>query len=495
MTAIQNLLKTFRQNAQTPREQGTYFEELAIKYFQNEPFYQQLFSSVQTYSNWAKEQNLNQRDAGIDLVATTKSTEEFWAIQCKFYDENYTIKKSDIDSFFTASGKKTFAHRIIISTTNYWSEPAEAALSNQNPPVLKIDLSDLQNSSIDWAKYQSSQQPILKKKKELRDHQKAALKSVEEGFTKANRGKLIMACGTGKTFTSLKIAEKLAGKNKRVLFLVPSLALLSQTLTEWTQESATPLNSFAVCSDSDIGKSRKKDDETVETFMHELRYPATTQAARLAFEMKKRRSAHHMDVVFSTYHSIETISKAQKNHELEDFDLIICDEAHRTTGQTFDDKDESNFVQVHDANFIKAKKRLYMTATPRIYGDEAKAVAEKDKIAICSMDDKEIYGETFFTINFSEAVKQDLLVDYKVIVLAVDSQHVSDRLQHLLKDENNALKVDDAARIIGCWKALSKQDTQEDLTDDQNPMHRAVAFCQVIEPQNATSKTNKASSK
>ena len=501
MTALQNLLKTLRQNAQTNREQGTYFEDLAIQYFKNEPFYQNLYSQVLSYSNWADEQNLagqkiDRRDTGIDLVATTHGTNEFHAIQCKFYEETYRIQKSDIDSFFTASGKKQFSQRIIITTTNNWSEHAEDALQNQQPPVTKIDLNDLENSQIDWSKYQPNQQLILKKKKELRDHQKAALKSVEEGLRQATRGKLIMACGTGKTFTSLKIAEKLAGKNKRVLFLVPSLSLLSQTLTEWTQESATPLNSFAVCSDSEVGKKRKKDDEDdVKTFTHELRYPATTNSARLAFEMQKRHDSHHMSVVFSTYHSIEVISKAQKNHGLEDFDLIICDEAHRTTGQTFDDKDESNFVQVHDANFIKSAKCLYMTATPRIYGNEAKAVAEKDKIAICSMDDEALYGETLFTINFSEAVKQGLLVDYKVIVLAVDSQHVSDRLQHLLKDENNALKVDDAARIIGCWKALSKQDTQEDLTDDQNPMRRAVAFCQVIEPQSATSKTNKVSSK
>ena len=500
MTALQNLLKTLRQNALSPREQGTYFEDLAIQYFKNEPFYQNLYSQVLTYSAWADEQNLagqkiDRRDTGIDLVATTHGTNEFHAIQCKFYDQNYRIQKSDIDSFFTASGKKQFSQRIIVATTNNWSEHAEDALQNQQPPVTKIDLNDLENSQIDWSKYQPNQQPTLKKKKELRDHQKAALKSVEEGLWQAARGKLIMACGTGKTFTSLKIAEKLAGKNKRVLFLVPSLSLLSQTLTEWTQESATPLNSFAVCSDSDVGKKRKNEDDIVQTFTHELRYPATTNAARLAFEMQKRHDSHHMSVVFSTYHSIEVISKAQKNHGLEDFDLIICDEAHRTTGQTFDDKDESNFVQVHDANFIKSAKRLYMTATPRIYGNEAKAVAEKDKIAICSMDDEALYGETLFTINFSEAVKQGLLVDYKVIVLAVDSQHVSDRLQHLLKDENNALKVDDAARIIGCWKALSKQDTSEDLTDDANPMRRGVAFCQVIEPQSATSKTNKVSSK
>ena len=263
---------------------------------------------------------------------------------------------------------------------------------------------------------------------------------------------------------------------------MPSLALLSQTLTEWTQESQTPLHSFAVCSDSDVGKKRKKDEETVQTFMHELRYPATTEPARLAVEMTRRHDAQHMSVVFSTYHSIDVISKAQQLHGLADFDLIICDEAHRTTGATFDDDDESKFVKVHDATFIKSAKRLYMTATPRIYGDIAKASADKDNVALCSMDDEKLYGKELYVITFSEAVKQDLLVDYKVIVLAVDAKHIDERLQKLLADENNSLKVDDAAKIIGCWKALSKQDTQEDISDDSDPMRRAVAFCQVIEP-------------
>ncbi len=303
------------------------------------------------------------------------------------------------------------------------------------------------------------------------------------GLADADRGKLIMACGTGKTFTSLKIAEALAGTGKRVLFLVPSLSLLSQTLTEWTQESATPLHSFAVCSDSDVGKKRKKDDDTVQTFTHELRYPATTEPARLATEMAKRHDAQHMSVVFSTYHSIDVISRAQQEHGLADFDLIVCDEAHRTTGATFGDDDESNFVKVHDADFIRADKRLYMTATPRIYGDNAKASAEKDNVALCSMDDETLYGHELHVITFSEAVKRGLLVDYKVIVLAVEEAHVSRRLQNLLKDENNQLKVDDAAKIVGCWKALSKQGLTEELNGDHDAMQRAVAFCQVIEVQ------------
>ncbi|MDR6419389.1 putative helicase [Paraburkholderia phenoliruptrix] len=494
MTALEKLLDTFRHTAVTEREKGTYFEELIVTYLRNEATYRDLYSDVWTYAEWADFQGLDKRDTGIDLVAKTRGTDEFHAIQCKLYAPNYKVQKSDIDSFFTASGKKPFTRRIIVATTNHWSEHAEDSLLDQQPPVSKIDLTALEESQIDWGKYQPKAAPVIKAKKELRPHQTNALNAVVHGLADADRGKLIMACGTGKTFTSLKIAETLAGAGKRVLFLVPSLSLLSQSLTEWTQESETPLHSFAVCSDSDVGKKRKKEDDMVQTFVHELRYPATTDSARLAAEMAKRHDASHMSVVFSTYHSIDVISRAQKQFALADFDLIVCDEAHRTTGATFGDDDESTFVRVHDADYIRAAKRLYMTATPRIYGDSAKATAERDNVALCSMDDAALYGEELFVITFSEAVKRGLLVDYKVIVLAVEETHVNRRLQDLLRDENNQLKVDDAAKIVGCWKALSKQGLTEDLIGDGDPMKRAVAFCQVIEVSKGA-KTHKVSSK
>lgn len=493
MTALEKLLETYREAASSQRQKGTYFEELMLVYLRNEASYRDLYEKVWTYADWAGEQGLDKRDAGIDLVAQTH-TGEIHAIQCKLYAPDYRLQKSDIDSFFTASGKKPFAHRIIVSTTNHWSTHAEDALRDQQPPVSKIDLNDLENSQIEWAKYQPKAAPTLKPKKALRPHQQSALNATLKGFERESRGKLIMACGTGKTFTSLKIAEAYAGAGKRVLFLVPSLSLLSQTLTEWTQESATPLHSFAVCSDSDVGKKRKADDDVVQTFTHELRYPATTNPERLAQEMGKRHDGEHMSVVFSTYHSIDTISKAQKEHGLPAFDLIVCDEAHRTTGATFGDEDESNFVKVHDAGFIAAGKRLYMTATPRIYGDNAKVKAETDNVALCSMDDPLLYGPELYVINFSEAVRLGLLCDYKVVVLAIEESHVSRRIQELLKNDNNELRVDDAAKIIGCWKALAKQGLHDDLVGDGEPMKRAVAFCQVIEHKKG-SKTHKVSSK
>lgn len=496
MSALSQILDAYRHTSQTEREKGTYFEELIRTYFRYEATYADLYEQVWLYSDWAKEHpefGLSARDTGIDLVAKTKGTDEYHAIQCKCYAEDYRVQKKDIDSFFTASGQKPFSRRYIVATSNHWSENAEASLVNQQPPVQKIDLNALEESQIDWAKYQPEKAPELKEKKSLRTHQKSALVAVERGLATAERGKLIMACGTGKTFTSLKIAEKVAGKGKRVLFLVPSLSLLSQTLTEWTQESETPLHSFAVCSDSEVGKKRNKDDDAVNTFAHELRFPATTNAASLTREISQRHDSDHMSVVFSTYHSIQVLSDAQQEYGLDSFDLIICDEAHRTTGATFDGDEESAFVKVHDNDFLKASKRLYMTATPRIYGDAAKA-KEDTGVTLCSMDDKSLYGEELYVINFSEAVQRGLLCDYKVIVLAIDEHHVNTRLQNLLRDENNSLKVDDAAKIVGCWKALAKIGLHDELDDDPLPMQRAVAFCQVIEANNK-GKAHKVSSK
>ena len=309
------------------------------------------------------------------------------------------------------------------------------------------------------------------------------------GLKNADRGKLIMACGTGKTFTSLKIAENIAGNGKKVLFLVPSLALLSQSLTEWTQESEYPLHCFAVCSDSDVGKQgkAKNEDDRVQQLNHELQYPATTNAKSLIKALNTQSRDLAMTVVFSTYHSIDVIHQAQQQG-LGEFDLIICDEAHRTTGASFDDKEESAFVRVHNNDYIKAQKRLYMTATPRIYTEDAK---KTEGVTVYSMDDETKFGQDLYTISFSSAVKQNLLVDYKVLVLAVEESHIHQRLEKLF--EGTEIQVDDAAKIVGCWKALSKYGIMDELGDEE-PMKRAVAFCQVIEKE-YKGKTHKVSSK
>ncbi|MBS1087473.1 DEAD/DEAH box helicase [Gluconobacter wancherniae] len=483
MSALSTLLDTFRQMAVSESEKGTYFEELIVCYLRTEPSYADLYDMVWPYKVWAGENGHPVKDTGIDLVARERGTGKLHAIQCKFYAPDHKITKKDIDTFFSASGKSWFSHRVIVATTNLWNSNAEATLADQHPPVSKIDLLDLETSVIDWSQYQPKQAPVLREKKTPRPHQDTAIKNVLAGFKTDDRGRLIMACGTGKTFTSLKLAEQQVGAGGRVLFLVPSLSLLSQSLTEWTQESQVPLHSFAVCSDSDVGKKKASQDDEIKVKIHELRYPATTNPERLASEYQKRHDATHMTVVFSTYHSIDVISQAQKEFGFPEFDLIVCDEAHRTTGVTFGgEENDSAFVKVHNQTYLQGQKRLYMTATPRIYGDVAQEKAENEGAIVYGMNNVEIFGPEFHVITFSEAVRRKLLVDYKVIVLAVDEGTVSARLQKLLDDPDNGLKVDDAAKIVGCWKALAKIGLSQDGVEDPEPMKRAVAFCQVISP-------------
>ena len=249
---FQELLDELAEAARSNRDKGTQFEKLIANYLLTDPQYADRLADVWLWEEWPDRWST---DVGIDLVARERGTGDYWAIQCKFFDPGYSLQKADIDSFFTASGKKfatkegerSFAHRIVVSTTDKWSKHADDALANQVISVSRLWFKELAESPIDWSQFSLSniKDIKLKKKKQPREHQQEAIASVAAGFAGADRGKLIMACGTGKTFTSLKIAEAYAGAGKRVLFLVPSLSLLSQTLTEWTQESATPLHSFA----------------------------------------------------------------------------------------------------------------------------------------------------------------------------------------------------------------------------------------------------------
>lgn len=499
MTALAALLESFRKTAQSEREKGDYFERLVKIYLQNEPYYADLYAGkVWLWEDWRREwisrgNSDPGADAGIDLVAQTTDG-ELHAIQAKFYDESARLTLDNLSTFFTASGKRHFSRRWIVLTATAGTNHLREAVKDQHPPVNFITLTELENSKVDWASYQPKAATArLQEKKQARDYQRRAIDDVLKGLQEADRGKLIMACGTGKTLTALRLAEQLVGSGGKVLILVPSLNLLSQTLTEWTQEAEIPLHSFAVCSDAEVGKKRGDDD--FELALHELQYPATTEARSLAKAFSRHHDGEHLGVVFSTYHSIAVLNEAQQKHGLPEFDLILCDEAHRTTGQSFEDEDESAFVRIHDQAYVAGKKRVYMTATPRVYGTGAKVKAEQESIVLYSMDNEAYYGKTLHTLSFSEAVHNlGVLCDYKVIVLTISEEHVSRNLQKLLADADNAINVNDAAKIVGCWRALSKMDSQDDLAFDPKPMKRAVAFAQVIEVKKGA-RVHKVSSK
>jgi len=474
---LQDLLESYRAASTSEREKGDYFERLVRVFLTHDDIQKQHYSEVVPFADWAKAQGWSNADTGIDLVATLADGSGYAAIQCKFYAPSHVIQKPDIDSFISAASNDLFTRLIIADTTQKdFGRNTKETLDKLSKDWNRIGISDLEASRIDWSQFLRTGKVSLAAKKELRDHQRDALKAVTEGLTEADRGKLIMACGTGKTFTGLRIAEAMTGPGKLVLFMVPSLALMSQTVREWKNDCQDDFTAFSACSDTKVG--RNADADSLDLNIHDLAFPATTDPEKLVRQVKDADSTK-MTVVFSTYHSIDVLTRAQQAHGLPEFDLVICDEAHRTTGVTLKDEDDSNFVRIHSNDYVVARKRLYMTATPRIFGEAARRKADDHDAELASMDDETKFGQDLFHRGFGWAVEQELLTDYKVVVLAVDEGLISSTIQSRLK-EGAELTLDDATKIIGCYKALTKSDLKSDLTFDPRPMKRALAFCQSI---------------
>ncbi len=473
---LQEATAQIREQSLSNRERGDCFERIAKTFFQQDPYYKDLFSKVWRWIEWPDRDG---QDTGMDLVAQERGNGNLWAIQCKFYEPHHYLQKEDIDSFlsdsgksFGKNGKKHFSHRLILSTTDKWSSNAEKAIVGQVILCQRISVDTLAASPVEWKSIHKPEETTRRDQKDLLDHQQNALESVLKSFEKTDRGKLIMACGTGKTLTSLRIAEAVAPKNGLILFLVPSISLLSQSLREWFAESKWPLRCFAVCSDSKIGRN----SEDMRT--HELEIPATTDCQTLA-EQLAEDSGGRINVIFSTYHSIDVIANAQKLGAPA-LDLVICDEAHRTTGAERKEEDASHFVKIHNNEFLRAKKRLYMTATPRIYSADDKAKARQHDVECFSMDDEETYGKEFYRLDFSEAVAKNLLSDYRLLLLAVNEGHISAALQKSLS-ESGELRLEDAAKIIGCWNGLQRRFINPEAAGETpGLMRRAVAFCNTI---------------
>ena len=480
-----SLIHQLRDTARNTREQGDRLERLTKLFLTQDSIQSRLYKDVHLWNAWEGREGYG--DIGIDLVAENVDG-GVTAIQCKFYDEQSTIAKENIDSFIAASGREPFTHRIIVSTTDKWSKNAEKMLEEQRFPVQRMGLQNFRDSNIDWSTYSlddpSEQQVGHKPHKELRPHQDRAITNTLIGLQKNDRGQLIMACGTGKTFTAIRLAEKFAEQNgghARVLFMVPSLALMSQSISEFSNEIEGPFHAYAVCSDSKVGRERKRggaNADLADLRVEDLQLPATTDGAELAKAMNANPLDEGLEVVFSTYHSIDAVSAAQAAG-VGDFDLIICDEAHRTTGVTLADESESNFVKIHDNTCVAGRKRVYMTATPKIFNEDTKFQASEKAAVLCSMDDMDTFGPVFYRIGFGEAVEKGLLTDYKVLVLGVSESQVATSFQNLLADESNELAIDDVAKLVGCWNGLAKRRSGEleaSFGDDLEPMKRAVAF-------------------
>ena len=479
-----NLVNQINELAETQRDRGTYFEYLARAYFQNEPTYQNEFKNVWMLADVPEEFGIPKVDLGVDLVAE-RFTGELVAIQAKFY--NHTVQKSNIDSFLGELGKDYYESGIIVASTDKWGKNAEKALADRSD-VIRIGLSDLRNSQIDWSKFsfESPEVVTVKAKKKLRYYQESAIQSALNHFKENDRGQLIMAPGTGKTFTSLKIAEAMAKEAKKeqytILYLVPSIQLLTQTLRGWNNDTEMTMSSMAVTSDRNASRGSVKQDESNITIKaSDIGYPATTSSKKVVenyLELMDRPKKELL-VVFGTYQSIDVLGKAQKEG-FPEFDLIIADEAHRTTGAKALGDEASAFTKVHSNLNVKGIKRLYQTATPKLYGTDAKKKAEENSIVISSMDDESLYGSVFYRLGFGDAISHDILTDYKLMVLAVDETVVQKDMQKSLADSENGLNIDDVGRIIGVWNGMIKRESFADKVSGE-PMQRAIAFSRTIE--------------
>ncbi len=502
------LIKEKLQAIPNLRHKGSLFEKLS-KRFLIEHDSANEYESIKLWSDW--ELRGNKGDRGIDMVITTAS-KEYIAVQCKFHQDSISL--NDIATFLSqlqaGVGEVRFKKGIIISTSKL-TRAALEEIEQIRSTGMGIDIDEITEedfiySKIDWEKFdptQTEDELPLRDKKKPRTHQTEAIDATKEYFSdpKNARGKLIMACGTGKTYTSLKIMETL--EPKITLFLAPSIALLSQTFREYAQEKSDPFYASIVCSDDKVGQSKNEDNDDIK--FSELPIKASTRLEDILSVRKKAQKENKRFIIFSTYQSALRIKEVQEAG-LNEIDLIICDEAHRTVGAMYssNERDDKNaFTLCHSDENIKAKKRLYMTATPKVYSESSKAKAKESDNVIYSMDDAEIFGEEIYTLNFERAIALDLLTDYKVIILAVRSENLSGVTNSVnkkisqLKAEGTELDKklinnEFVCKIVGTHKGLAKQDLI--VLDDKNkedhnlknqydtaPSQRAISFCKSIQ--------------
>ncbi|GAA8915657.1 hypothetical protein HpEKA44_10080 [Helicobacter pylori] len=486
---------------------GSLFEKVCKRFLKEHDSADE-YESIDLWSDW--ELRGKEGDRGIDIVITTTS-KEYIAVQCKFHQDSVSL--NDLSTFLlklqSGVGEIGFKKGIIISTSNLSSnalEEIEQIRKSKGIDIVEITEEDFIYSQIDWEKFDPTQTqgelPLCDKKKP-RPHQIEAIKATKEYFSdpKNTRGKLIMACGTGKTYTSLKIMEAL--DPKIMLFLAPSIALLSQTFREYAQEKSEPFYASIVCSDDKVGQSKNEDNDDIK--FSELPIKPSTRLEDILSVYQKAQKENKRFIIFSTYQSALRIKEAQEAG-LGGIDLIICDEAHRTVGAMYstNERDDKNaFTLCHSDENIKAKKRLYMTATPKVYSESSKAKAKEKDNVIYSMDDAGIFGQEIYTLNFTRAIALDLLTDYKVMILAVRKENLSGVTNSVNKKisqlEAKGTKLDKklinnefVCKIVGTHKGLAKQDViaLDDENQEDNDLknkadtfvsQRAISFCKSIQ--------------
>ncbi|MXZ38611.1 MAG: N-6 DNA methylase [Holophagales bacterium] len=437
------LLRRIRNTSRTEAEKGQWFENLFLQLARNEPEFE--LEEVWRWAQWPQRKRLtglSGQDIGVDLVALHR--DGTWiAIQCKCYASHHRVTKADVQSFLAGSQQEIFGLRWIV-TTSRWGRTAESLIQDTN--IRRIDFRGYQDRRI-------TAEEIKRPVRQPWPLQQEAIDDVLQGLKHHDRGRLIMACGTGKTFTALRIAERFVPAGEGMLFLAPTIALVSQARREWLTHTTRPLSSLVVCSDPYAGGRNEQEDISIS----ELECPVVSNPEEIA---AKLMGAPHTKVVFCTYQSLLRVTEAQERHDIEPFALVIADEAHRTTGVLNRPREKVDFQLVHDGERLLASKRLYMTATPRIYTERSKSRLAKREIDVVDMSNEAWYGPQFHRLRFKTAVDDGKLSDYRVVVLGVDQSRITPGLRTRLEDlAGNDPKrpptLNDITRVLGVSLAIN----------------------------------------
>ncbi|MGH3556439.1 Helicase associated domain protein [Mycobacterium sp.] len=448
MAALADLLAQLNPD---PRRRGKQFEHICKWFLTHDPVYLHELRQVWLWDEWPGRWGI---DAGIDLVAEDHRG-KFWAIQAKAYDAAYSVTKQDVDTFLSESGRPEFSFRLLIATTNHIGTKAKRTIEEQEKQASVLDLGQLEAAHVDWPSSPSdlrARRLPPKRPAGRWAYQGEATRDVVKGFHRADRGQLIMACGTGKTLVALFIAEKLAAQ--RTLVLVPSLSLLAQTLREWTANSKVGFEFLPVCSDETVTEP----DAALEN-TSDLGFPVTTHPEEIAGFLRRRSGRR---VVFATYQSSPEIAKAFRLGRVPTFDLAIADEAHRCAGPV-----SSDFATILDSDKIKARRRLFTTATPRYFTGRVVREAQEADFEVASMDNEAVFGKEFHRLSFGEAITRDLLTDYQVVVVGVDDATYRDwaeRARFVTIDGNKVTDARTLAGQIGLAKAMWRYDLRRTIT-------------------------------
>jgi superfamily II DNA or RNA helicase len=444
-----------------PVKRGKQFEHFVKWFLKADPQWATQIDHIWLWEEWPERWGV---DCGIDLVFRHKNG-ECWAVQAKCYSPDYDITKHDVDKFLSESNRSLIQHRLLIATTDRIGGNAKQVCDGQEKPVVRFLLSDFERSMLEYpANFGELSQAKRKPPPDRRDHQSEAIVAVVQGLQVADRGQLIMACGTGKTYVTLWIKEHLAAE--RTLVLVPSLGLLSQLLREWTFAATAPFEVLCVCSDQTVGN--KGNDEVIHNAA-DLAFPVTSDAN----EVKHFLSGAGNSVIFSTYQSSSIIAAAQADTATPAFDLVVADEAHRCAGKV-----GSEFTTILDNTLIRSTKRLFATATPRTYSSTVKKSAEERGVEVIGMDNASLFGEVLYALPFGKAIENKLLTDYRVVIIGVDDPTIAQWIANReLVTTNTGIETDSEslAAQIGLLKAIKDYDLKR-IISFHSRVNRAEEF-------------------